>query len=153
MIVHRTLDACLKEEVCPYKTEVVASVAKQCNTRKDDSKNAQDASQKLYLVAYLSGLHDPIIEDAIVYDIGSRSFDVLVPKYGIEKRVWVEDAIQENLVAGCRFSPTENTLSLYWFKREGHVSSDVKETQEGVAELAAWSISNAPKKDKRDMIM
>jgi exoribonuclease R len=49
LAVHRMLQAILQNEQNPYVTAQVTEVAKQCNLRKEISKTAQEASQKLYL--------------------------------------------------------------------------------------------------------
>jgi exoribonuclease R len=92
-----------------YTTEMIKEIGETCNTRKNNSKAAQDASQHLFLCTFLSieyerlgGLADgsdsTAYETAIVHKVMERSFDVLIPKYGIEKRVWIEDIVDRDLV-------------------------------------------------------
>ncbi|KAJ3388848.1 hypothetical protein HDU92_001336, partial [Lobulomyces angularis] len=107
-----------------YQVENIAEVAKHCNIRKFSSKDVQDASQNLYLCAFLTknfgGLNGrldketKLIEMAVVYKVGNRSFDVLVTKFGIEKRVWVEDLIDRELIKGSDYDQSEGSLKIYW---------------------------------------
>lgn len=124
LVVHRLLDAALtnvKPEELPtllqMDTSKVADIAKHCNVRKESSKNAQDDSQKAYLCAYLHKLSlesNDLIEEAFVFKISSRSFDVLVPKYGLERRIYVEDLIDSSVAHGCGFDNATGTLKIFW---------------------------------------
>ena len=83
------------------------------NSRKDASKSAQDSSQKLYLCTYLATKYGkagkdhtedkPVdhslvpAEEAIVYKVANRSFDVLIFSLGIECWVWVEDLVDRGI--------------------------------------------------------
>ncbi|KND02723.1 VacB and RNase II family 3'-5' exoribonuclease [Spizellomyces punctatus DAOM BR117] len=134
VMVHRMLEAAIDNvEYDIYNTKEVTLVAKQCNDRKDASKDAQEASQKLFLCAYLKRLcekgavngtqsnqtsaKDGIFAEAIVYNVGTRGFDVLVPKYGLEKRIWLEDSIELGEVVGCEEVKGEvGKLRIYWKK-------------------------------------
>jgi hypothetical protein len=129
LIVHRMLFAALHNESSPYVKEDVGRIAKQCNDRKFSSKDAQDASQKVYLCAYLSQLCKSmpdfvvaqnggpgIILPALVYKVAERSFDVLVERFGIEKRVWVEDAIDSGEVLACEYNRAKHSITLHWRK-------------------------------------
>ncbi|KAJ3033238.1 hypothetical protein HDV00_006560 [Rhizophlyctis rosea] len=131
LVVHRLLDCCLRQEAdqaTGYDKSAVTSVAKQCNARKEASKAAQDASQKLFLCAYLSLKVEregkPILEEALVYNIGSRSLDVLVGRYGIEKRLWVEDLVETGSVVGSDWDEEGMKIHLYWRKKEGGAGGD-----------------------------
>ncbi|KAI9339345.1 hypothetical protein BDR26DRAFT_975239 [Obelidium mucronatum] len=120
LIVHRQLQAALKaeetkvlpEEVEPHDTDSVGHFAQTCNDRKFSSKDAQDASQRLYLCVYLHALSQTpsrgipltgleailgrdkrgVLVEALVYRVAERSFDVIVERYGVEKRCWVEES-------------------------------------------------------------
>ncbi|TPX69416.1 hypothetical protein SpCBS45565_g02427 [Spizellomyces sp. 'palustris'] len=141
VMVHRMLEAAIEnDEYDVYHTKEVALVAKQCNDRKDASKDAQEASQKLFLCAYLKRLcekeavnatqsnqtsaKDGIFAEAIVYNVGTRGFDVLVPKYGLEKRIWLEDSIELGEVIGCEEVKGEiGKLRIYWKKESNGMAA------------------------------
>jgi exoribonuclease R len=118
--VHRLLESCLVDLKLPVTTDSVNSVAKQCNVRKFASKDAQDMSQNLYLVAYLSKIQEKypegIIAEAYVNGIGSRSFDVLIPSYGIETRIWLEDSLERGEIAGVESNGDSQKLKVYWLR-------------------------------------
>jgi exoribonuclease R len=108
-----------------YTTEMVKEIGETCNTRKNNSKAAQDASQHLFLCTFLAleyerlgGLPDGSdfagYETAIVHKVQERSFDVLIPKYGVEKRCWVEDIVDRGLADGCVFNETKGSLVVHW---------------------------------------
>ncbi|KAJ3135798.1 hypothetical protein HK100_002291 [Physocladia obscura] len=124
LIVHRQLEAALFNDAEPHDTDSVGLFARVCNERKFGSKDAQDASQRLYLSIYLDrlansdagcpligleallgvGKHGVIVE-ALVYKVAERSFDVIVERYGLEKRVWIEQSLA---MYGVSFEKAEN---------------------------------------------
>ena len=137
VIVHRLLDCALKdvpadkiEEQLGVSTYRVADIAKWCNMRKEMSKTAQDASQNLYLCAYLRALmtmnEKDVIEEAFVYQVGSRSVDVLVPRYGLDKRLFVEDLLDLGVVQGSSFDEEVQNLKIHWAPK-GDVPKTIKE--------------------------
>jgi len=74
-------------------TEGVSQVAQQCNAKKDASKLAQEQSQHLYLcvlIANLTQQYGPVRRNAKVIGVLDEAFDVLVPDFGIEKRVHID---------------------------------------------------------------
>lgn len=90
------LDQALNNNELAYTTENVANIARKCNVQKNIARNAQDASQKLFLICYLSTLSEnSLIVTGHVNKIGNRSVDVVVFKYGIEQTVWIEDILEE----------------------------------------------------------
>ncbi|KAI8929283.1 hypothetical protein BC831DRAFT_444578 [Entophlyctis helioformis] len=166
LVVHRLLDHALtagKDAPLPYKLEQVTNFAEQCNDRKNASKDAQDASSKLFLCSYLSRLSQdlpertkvalaPVVDtgssngngngngsadasavtgilaEAFVNKMASRSVDVVVPRYGIEKRVWFEDALEAGNIAGITSDEANLRVTVYWHRpsvdRAGAVDGD-----------------------------
>lgn len=110
LVVHRLLELCLKGKESEYTTIEVTQIAKQCNAMKNASKDAQDASQSLYLCTYISTLPRPQTALAFVNKIGTRSIDVVVFKYGIEKTMWVEDVMDE----AKGLEQREGGLDIHW---------------------------------------
>ncbi|KAI8922348.1 hypothetical protein DFJ77DRAFT_495624 [Powellomyces hirtus] len=136
LMVHRMLEAvCDGTPGDVYDPKEVAIVAKRCNDRKEGSKEAQEASQKLYLCAYLTKLCEKeaarhresqektelkpgILVNAVVHNVGPRSFDVLIQDYGLEKRIWIEDAIEMGDAVGVETVPgVVPALRIHWKKR------------------------------------
>ncbi|ORX54610.1 RNB-domain-containing protein [Hesseltinella vesiculosa] len=95
VMVHRLLEsALLEKDQCGYNKKTMESVALHCNWKKNSAKDAQDQSSHLYLSMYLSRLaattDKPLVYDAIVLQVGDRAFDLLVPEYGLEARVYAD---------------------------------------------------------------
>lgn len=74
-------------------TEAVSQIAQQCNSKKDAARLAHEQSQHLYLctmIANLTQQYGPVIRQAQVIGVLDEAFDVLVPDFGIEKRVHID---------------------------------------------------------------
>ncbi|KAF9091150.1 hypothetical protein BGX29_011095 [Mortierella sp. GBA35] len=114
IIVHRLLEASLTGDQKFYlNKESCQKSANQCNLRKDAAKLAEEQSTHLYLSALLKNLTQAkgmVIRDAIVVQVMDTAFDVLVPEFGLEKRIHLDQLPLE------RFSWNESTdtLKLYW---------------------------------------
>jgi exoribonuclease R len=121
LIVHRMLEATLNGQNNMYTTDQVHQFAEQCNQRKFASKDAQDASQNLYLCALLSTKEKEgkVLCEAYVSKIGARAVDVIVPRYGMESRVWVEDSMELGDVAGCDSNEDKGELYIHWNHGKG----------------------------------
>ncbi len=88
VIVHRLLAACLEVEPTPeFTSEDLDVIAGRCNDMKLAAKRAGEASVELYLGAFVRGC-GPLSEDGIVVHVMHESVDVLVPDFGIIKRVY-----------------------------------------------------------------
>ncbi|KXN89637.1 DIS3-like exonuclease 2 [Leucoagaricus sp. SymC.cos] len=73
--------------------DAVAKVAQQCNIKRDSAILAQEQSAHLFLCVLISDLthrYGPVIRQAKVINVLDSAFDVLVPEFGIEKRVHVD---------------------------------------------------------------
>ena len=63
------------------------------NSKKDCARLAQEQSAHLYLCSLISDLtqnYGPVVRQARVVGVLDAAFDVLVPEFGIEKRVHVD---------------------------------------------------------------
>ncbi|TXT09195.1 hypothetical protein VHUM_02669 [Vanrija humicola] len=118
VLTHRMLDACLQS---PSPTDVkfhmdrdqIAKAAQQCNMKRQSSRLAQDQSAHLFLCMLISDLSErfgPVIRQAHVTAVYDQAFDIVVPEFGLEKRVHVDKMPLENSV----FDEHTNVLSLYW---------------------------------------
>lgn len=127
-----------------YNTKSVAKIAAECNRNRDNAKNAQDMNIQLYLAHYLAKLEKKegrVIRQAVVVQVLKDAFDMLIPEYGIEKRVFSEDLP----LVKRRFDPNDMALSLYWKKgvtptADGHDlhEEDEDEDEEGGDEDEAY---------------
>jgi len=120
ILVHRQLEAVLQggsDTKFTMDREAVAKVAQQCNIKRDSSRLAQEQSAHLFLCVLISDLtqrYGPVIRQAKVIGVLDAAFDVLVPEFGIEKRVHVDQMPIENHV----YDEHSHTLEIYWSGRD-----------------------------------
>ncbi|CAG8445857.1 5385_t:CDS:10 [Diversispora eburnea] len=114
ILVHRMLESALLGEKRFYlDKDTVQKTANHCNVKKDASKNAQEQSSHLFLCVLLNNLalrSGPVIREAIVIGVKDHAFDVLVPVFGIEKRVHLDQLPLEKFV----FNEEKKELILHW---------------------------------------
>ncbi len=95
VLVHRMLQAALDGTTPISPREQIIKFARVCNIKKEDARASQDASSRLFMCLYLLHLekllNEPIIEEAIVMDCGEKSFDVYLPRYAIDRRIYLDD--------------------------------------------------------------
>lgn len=97
VMVHRLLFLGLKDEnamenSCKIeKIKEFSRIADNCNERKKLAKEAQIQSDKIFLCVYL--IKNPMEVNAIVIGIGEKSFSILIPDFGIEQRIFIDDMI------------------------------------------------------------
>ncbi|WVO21500.1 uncharacterized protein IAS62_002809 [Cryptococcus decagattii] len=132
VLVHRMLDACLTS---PNPNEVkflmdrdqVAKAAQQCNMKKQSAKLAEEQSVHLFLCILINDLteHDgPVVREARVTNVLETAFDVIIPEFGVEKRVHVDKMPVETAV----YDEHRDILSLYWTTKD--VISHLADTTE-----------------------
>jgi protein SSD1 len=115
IIVHRQLEAALaNKESCGYQKNDAQKAASHCNERKEGAKNSQDMNIQLYLSHYLHMVEEekkePILCTAIITQVLKDCFEILVPEYGLEKRIHMDALPIERFV----HDPHKNALSAYW---------------------------------------
>nr|ODN86223.1 hypothetical protein L203_04341 [Cryptococcus depauperatus CBS 7841] len=122
VLVHRMLDTCLSS---PNPNEVkflmdrdqVAKAAQQCNMKKQSAELAEEQSIHLFLCMLIRDLterYGPVIREARVTNVLETAFDVIVPEFGVEKRVHVDKMPVETAV----YDEHNDVLSLYWTKKD-----------------------------------
>ncbi|KAM9844322.1 DIS3-like exonuclease 2 isoform 1-T2 [Aulostomus maculatus] len=88
IVVHRLLAWSLS---CGSKlglsTEEVQKQASHCNDKKTVSKRAQELSTELFFGVFVKDC-GPLDSDAMVMGVLDQSFDVLVLRYGVQKRIY-----------------------------------------------------------------
>ncbi|CAE7079676.1 unnamed protein product [Rhizoctonia solani] len=121
IIVHRQLESVLSPTGSDVKftmdRDSVAKVAQQCNIKKGSSQLAQEQSAHLFLCLLISDLtqkYGPVVRQARVVGVLDAAFDVLIPEFGIEKRVHVDQMPIDNHV----FEEHSHTLQIYWSTRD-----------------------------------
>jgi protein SSD1 len=68
-------------------------VIKRVNRKRDSAKLAVEQSMHLYLchlIADLTTRYGPVVFQALVVNVLDAAFDVLLPEFGIEKRVHID---------------------------------------------------------------
>lgn len=115
LVVHRQLQAALANETFEEDRETLAKTVEHCNTRKDAAKNSQDQSIHLMLcsmVDKLTSTSGSVVRDAIVINVMDSSFDVLLPEFGVEKRVHLDQLP----LYKAEFDQRTRKLELFWNK-------------------------------------
>ncbi|KAG6816929.1 hypothetical protein H0H87_001631 [Tephrocybe sp. NHM501043] len=119
VLVHRQLEAVVLGGDVKFTMDrdAVAKVAQQCNIKRDSATLAQEQSAHLFLcvlIADLTQRYGPVVRQAKVVGVLDAAFDVLVPEFGIEKRVHVDQMPIDNHV----YDEHSHTLQIYWSKRD-----------------------------------
>ncbi|KAK7207712.1 hypothetical protein BZA70DRAFT_22662 [Myxozyma melibiosi] len=115
ILVHRQLESILYNKEYTPDLETLSKLADHCNDRKDAAKNAEEQSIHLFLceaISNLSASTGQLIRDAVVVSVYESAFDVLIPEFGVEKRVHCD---QLPLVKA-EFDKQTRCLELYWEK-------------------------------------
>ncbi|KAF9937079.1 hypothetical protein BGZ65_001836 [Modicella reniformis] len=130
IIVHRLLEASLtggelqddvmmghegseSEQKFYLNKEACQKSANQCNLRKDAARLAQDQSTHLYLNVLLRNMSEVkgmVVREAIVVQVQDIAFDVMIPEFGLEKRVHLDQLPLERST----WNEMTETLKLYW---------------------------------------
>ncbi|RXW24698.1 hypothetical protein EST38_g1159 [Candolleomyces aberdarensis] len=120
ILVHRQLEAVLQggsDTKFTMDRDAVAKVAQQCNIKRDSASLAEQQSTHLFLCVMISDLtarYGPVVRQAKVIGVLDAAFDVLVPEFGIEKRVHVDQMPIENHV----YDEHTHTLQIYWSDKD-----------------------------------
>jgi len=120
ILVHRQLEATLQggnEIKFTMDRDAVAKVAQQCNIKRDSAILAQEQSAHLFLCVLISDLaarYGPVVRQAKVINVLDAAFDVLIPEFGIEKRVHIDQMPIENHV----YDEHTHTLQIYWSDKD-----------------------------------
>lgn len=128
VIVHRLLNEGLRTTTAAAelntkdKLDEMAALALHCNKMRESSRAVQLRCDRIYMSIYLSSYPEDL--EGVVIGIGNKSFSVLVPKYGLYERIFVDDidgysaefsealhALQFNRVAGSQPSSIVNSSS------------------------------------------
>lgn len=145
LIVHRQLRSVINGTPYEEDTESLSSLADILNFKKDSAYIAQSQSMHLSIsedISRRSEATGQLIMDSIVIQVYESAFDVLVPEYGIEKRVHGDQLPLRK----AEFEKEGRKLELYW---EGGVDSatfvpeDEKVSNSGPPALGSIKPSNS----------
>uniref|UniRef100_A0A0R3RSF8 DIS3-like exonuclease 2 n=1 Tax=Elaeophora elaphi TaxID=1147741 RepID=A0A0R3RSF8_9BILA len=88
IMVHRFLSAALGYSPAPGLTvKEVETIASHCNDRKLTARTVSEASDDMFFGVFIKEC-GPLTERAVVIQVLDASFDVLVIKYGVVKRIY-----------------------------------------------------------------
>ena len=129
IIVHRQLQSALANESTPPEdANSLIKLAENCNFKKDAARTAQEQSVHLFLCRMLKDMttqQGPVVRCGIVVNVQSSSFDVVIPEFGIEKRVHLD---QLPLVKA-EFDRQNRVLELFWERGVDSMSYNPEETR------------------------
>lgn len=118
LVVHRILAASLGiDEPLNQESDIIDMIAQHCNDRKLAAKRASELSDEMFFGVFVREC-GPLEEDGVVLNVMDQSFDVLVPKLGVVKRVYPKfcpGVRGFEYVKGEKGKPAE--LSLHWSVR------------------------------------
>lgn len=119
IVVHRQLKAIINSVEYNEDIEKLSTIADICNFKKDCAKNAQEQSIHLAVCQDIDKrtvATGQLVIDSIVIQVYESAFDVLIPEYGIEKRVHGDQLPLRK----AEFDKKTRLLELYW---EGGIDS------------------------------
>eukprot|EP00741_Cyanophora_paradoxa_P007012 tig00001067_g6784.t1 len=128
--------------------EAMSGVAEHCNTRKLKAKMAQEHSGLVHLCLMLR--RRPLVEPAVVVLVQDRSFDVFVPRLGLEKRITLQDL--EPLLEGHAHDPVARTLTLSW-RPEAAAQAGAASTTVAVFDRVKVRCGTKPNKVPLDILL
>ena len=127
IVVHRQLQSALaNESTPPEESQSLIKLAENCNFKKEAARTAQEQSTHLFLCRMLRDMtatQGPVIRCGIVVNVQSSSFDVVIPEFGIEKRVHLD---QLPLIKA-EFDRRNRVLELFWEKGVDSMSYNPEE--------------------------
>jgi protein SSD1 len=128
VVVHRQLQSALANEATPPEDpQSLVKLAENCNFKKDAARTAQEQSVHLFLCRMLKDLtasQGAVVRPGIVVNVQSSSFDVVIPEFGIEKRVHLD---QLPLIKA-EFERSTRVLELFWERGIDSMSYNPEET-------------------------
>ncbi|XP_076061919.1 uncharacterized protein LOC143037493 isoform X9 [Oratosquilla oratoria] len=116
VIVHRLLAAAVDTSHSPVpqaSQHKVQQFAEHCNDKKQTSKTVQELSSELYLAQFIRQVGE-MCEEAMVMGVLDRSFDVLVLRLGVVKRVYTDKIGPNATINAGNIKGGANTIMINW---------------------------------------
>ncbi|OLL21810.1 Virulence protein SSD1 [Neolecta irregularis DAH-3] len=152
--VHRQLEAALNGtggEIHHEEADGLAKTIEQLNNRTDCAHNAQEQSIHLFLCTMINNLtiqHGPVLRNSIVISVDPSSFDVLIPEFGVEKRVHLD---QLPLVRA-EWDDSRKILELHWQKGVDTATYVPEDEKQAVSRVRSSSLINVEDEIQRKMM-
>lgn len=116
ILTHRQLAAALSDAPWSEDLEAFGKSVDICNMKRYAARNAQAQSSHLILCSMIDKLSAStaghVIRQAVVIGVAESSFDVLLPEFGVEKRVHLDQLPLHK----AEFDAKTRRLELYWMK-------------------------------------
>ena len=118
IIVHRQLEVALSNGSTDFAEDIenLVKTAESCNNKKDSAQSAQEQSVHIDSCRIMdkkrAELGSDFISEGIVLCVYESAFDILIPKYGFEKRVHCDQLPLKK----AEYRKEERVLELYWEK-------------------------------------
>jgi protein SSD1 len=129
----------------PLIVDKACSLSGSLFSKRDSATLAQEQSAHLFLCVLISDLtqrYGPVIRQAKVVGVLDAAFDVLVPEFGIEKRVHVD---QMPIDVRCTL-PFTSTGMLIFFPSQNHVYDEHSHTLQiywSTRDVISWLAENS----------
>lgn len=156
IIVHRQVEAILAGDVSQFQEDLESlnKTAELCNTKKDSAQAAQEQSVHIELCRKIDSIRGSIgcdlICEGIVISVYESAFDIVIPEYGIEKRVHCDQLP----VKKAEFDKNTRVLELYWEKgvqSSAYIPEDERSTKPTGMRGANASTRQSSKGDDEDL--
>ncbi|VDK72953.1 unnamed protein product, partial [Cylicostephanus goldi] len=116
IIVHRSLAAALGYcEPSERTVEEIQKIAEHCNDKKLIAKKVSESSAELFFGVLIHRV-GPMEAKGVVVNVLDAAFDVLLFKYGVIKRVYINTLEMRQAPS---FLENPNRLILYWENEDG----------------------------------
>jgi exoribonuclease R len=112
LIVHRQLFAILEQSEDTTSKKRYDEIASHCNIKKELAQKASEESNEVFLNLYIQrqfDLETPFHAIGVAVEFGEVSFQVLLPEFGISKRVHIENELGWKVVRVIRSSEVDNS--------------------------------------------
>lgn len=152
--VHRQLEAALNGtdgEIHHEEADGLVKTIEILNNRTDCAHNAQEQSIHLFLCTMINNLtiqHGPVLRNSIVISVDPSSFDVLIPEFGVEKRVHLD---QLPLVRA-EWDDSRKILELHWQKGVDTSTYIPEDEKQAVSRVRSSSMINVEDDIQRKMM-
>ncbi|KAL1924023.1 uncharacterized protein VTP21DRAFT_7058 [Calcarisporiella thermophila] len=115
LVVQRQLEAALADKSFTVDREGMSRVAEVCSARERSMHEMRAATHQILICQFLRDRKSPVNCEATVLSFDSDAVEVLVPRYGIEKRLYLDQmpSVEHTKIGG-------GELKIWWRGEEEH---------------------------------